>query len=52
MKKKVINGGRAFKASKGLENHGGHWRERYIAYETRGEDVLSEILQTHIDSCI
>ncbi|MBB3172438.1 hypothetical protein FHR90_000244 [Endobacter medicaginis] len=52
VKKKVINGGRAFKASKGLENHGGHWRERYIAYETRGEDVLSEILQTHIDSCI
>lgn len=47
---KVINGGRAFANSAGLETHGGHWRQRYDAYLRHGDDVLRQILQLHIDS--
>ena len=51
VRRKVINGGKALRASRGLETHGGHWRERYDAYEAHGEGVLHDILRQHIDSC-
>lgn len=49
VRKKVINGGEAFKDSKGLEQHGGHWRQRYDLYLRYGENILREILQSGIN---
>lgn len=48
VRKKVINGGRAFRDSKGLEQHGGHWRERYALYERHGDGIIRQILQNGI----
>jgi tetratricopeptide (TPR) repeat protein len=50
VRKKVINGGEAFKKSKGLENHGGHWKERFDLYNKHGESIIGQILKNHIDS--
>lgn len=50
VRSKIINGGRAFRASQGLDIHGGHWRMRYDEYEKSGEVVISSILRQHTDA--
>jgi tetratricopeptide (TPR) repeat protein len=50
VKTKIINGGKAFLSTKNLENHGGHWRERYLLYQNHGESIVTQVLQNHIDS--
>ncbi|HQT87850.1 MAG TPA: glycosyltransferase family 2 protein [Acidiphilium sp.] len=45
---KVINGGKAFRNSQGLETHGGHWRERYALYEKHGDTIIRQLLEQHI----
>lgn len=50
VRRKVINGGQAFLAAKGMETHGDHWRARYALYEKNGEPVLEAILRQHIES--
>ncbi|MCW8306981.1 glycosyltransferase family 2 protein [Acidiphilium sp. PA] len=52
VRKKIINGGRAFEGTIGLESHGGHWRERYSLYQKYGEPIVSQVLQNHIDSIL
>jgi tetratricopeptide (TPR) repeat protein len=47
-RKKVINGGKAYKAASGLDEHGGHWRERYALYEKHGDAVIAQMLANHI----
>ncbi|WP_262312315.1 glycosyltransferase family 2 protein [Acidiphilium sp. AL] len=49
VRKKVLNGGRAFRGATGLEAHGNHWRERYGLYEKFGEPVLRQMLENHIN---
>ena len=48
VRKKVINGGKAYKAASGLDEHGGHWRERYALYEKHGDTVIAQMLANHI----
>ena len=48
LRKKVINGGLAYKAAAGLEEHGGHWRERYALYEKHGDTVIAQMLANHM----
>ncbi len=50
VKMKIINGGRAFLKTSNLEDHGGHWRERYALYLKHGDVIIKQILQNHIDS--
>ncbi|SIQ07048.1 glycosyltransferase family 2 protein [Acidiphilium angustum] len=52
VRKKIINGGRAFEGTVGLESHGEHWRERYSLYQKYGEAIVSQVLQNHIDSIL
>lgn len=47
-RKKVVNGGKAFQGTKGLETHGGHWRERYALYEKHGDIIIRQLLEQHI----
>lgn len=47
---KIINGGRAFRGATGLDNHGGHWRDRFALYERDGEPVVEQILRNYIES--
>jgi hypothetical protein len=49
---KVINGGKAFRNSQGLETHGGHWRERYALYEKHGDTMIRQLLEQHIRELI
>ena len=51
-RKKVINGGLALRSAKGLEGHGGHWRERYGLYEKYGESIITQILDQHVNGLI
>jgi tetratricopeptide (TPR) repeat protein len=46
--RKVVNGGRAYLAAQGLDEHGGHWRRRYELFQQRGEGVILQILANHI----
>ena len=48
VRSKVINGGKAFRNSQGLETHGGHWRERYALYEKHGDIIIRQLLDQHI----
>lgn len=48
VRKKVVNGGKAFHNATGLESHGGHWRERYGLYQKHGEIIIGQILDNHI----
>lgn len=50
VKTKVINGGKAFKNSQGLEIHGDHWKERSNLYEKHGDSIIVQILQNYINS--
>ena len=51
MRRKVVNGAAAYAATKGQENHGGHWRQYYEWYSQNGDVVLRQLIQQHIDSC-
>jgi hypothetical protein len=48
VRKKVINGGQAYRQASGLEIHGGHWRDRYALYEKHGDSVIGQMLANHI----
>ncbi len=50
VRKKIINGGRAFEGTVGLEAHGDHWRDRYALFQKYGETIISQVLQNHINS--
>lgn len=50
VRRKVINGGKAFQDTSGLENHGSHWKQRYDLYLKEGENVIDQVLQHHIDT--
>lgn len=49
VRKKVVNGGKAFQNVKGLEGLGLHWRERFELYEKFGDPILRQILENHIN---
>ncbi len=49
VRSKVINGGRAYQGTKGLEHHGVHWKARYDLYLTHGDNVVKDMLQQWID---
>jgi hypothetical protein len=46
--RKVINGGKAYAAAQGLDDHGGHWRKRYELYQKHGDQMIIHILATYI----
>ncbi len=48
VRKKIINGGRAFADTKGLDDHGQHWRERYALFQKYGDRIISEVLEEHV----
>jgi hypothetical protein len=48
VKRKIINGGLAYRQAQGLDDHGGHWRKRYELYQQHGEAVVANILFRHI----
>lgn len=50
VRKKIVNGGLAFEGTKGLENHGGHWRERYKLLVAHGDSITRQVLMNHITS--
>lgn len=47
---KIINGGRAYRDAPGLENHGGHWRDRHERYERHGEAIVEQVLGNYLVS--
>ena len=50
LRSKVINGGRAFQDTRGLETHGGHWKARYERYEREGDRFIETLLTEHVRS--
>jgi tetratricopeptide (TPR) repeat protein len=48
LRKKVINGGKAYNAAAGLDEHGGVWRERFALYEKHGDEVIAQMLENQI----
>jgi hypothetical protein len=48
VRKKVVNGGMAYKAASGLDEHGGAWRHRHALYEQHGDAAISQMLADHI----
>jgi len=48
MKRKVINGGKAFLNTKGLENHGQHWKQNYDKYLKGGDSYISEVVGSYV----
>lgn len=50
LKSKVVNGGRAFLDTNGLETHGGHWKERYERYRHEGDAFIEQLLLHHVRS--
>jgi glycosyltransferase involved in cell wall biosynthesis len=46
--RKVVNGGQAYLAAQGLDEHGGHWRRRYELFQQHGERAILQILANHI----
>jgi tetratricopeptide (TPR) repeat protein len=49
VRRKVINGGRAYEAAKNMDIHGGHWRHRYELYKQHGDAIFPQILASHIN---
>ncbi|NPD65826.1 hypothetical protein HN018_14930 [Lichenicola cladoniae] len=50
LRSKVVNGGRAFLDTSGLETHGGHWKERYARYLDEGDAFIGQLLLDHVRS--
>lgn len=50
LRAKVLNGGRAFLDTKGLETHGGHWKARYACYQAEGDPFIERLLHEHVQS--
>lgn len=50
VREKVVNGGKAFLHTRGLEKYGGHWKERYHRYQQYGDSIVSDILISNIQS--
>lgn len=48
VRKKIINGGHAFVGTRGLNDHGQHWRERYALFQKYGDRIISEVLEEHV----
>jgi hypothetical protein len=46
--RKVINGGKAYQAATGLDEHGDHWRKRYEIFQKQGDQMIIQILANHI----
>jgi hypothetical protein len=46
--RKVINGGKAYEAATGLDEHGDHWRKRYELFQKHGDQMIIQILANHI----
>lgn len=52
MRRKVINGGRAYQATNLDRNHGGHWRTYHEWYEQNGDVAMEHLLNDHILHCM
>lgn len=52
LRRKVINGGRAYQAAKLDKSHGGHWRTYYEWYEQHGDAAMVHLLNDHIRDCV
>ncbi len=50
LKTKVVNGGRAFQDTRGLETHGGHWKARYERFLRDGDGFIEALLCQHVSS--
>lgn len=50
LRSKVVNGGRAFLGTQGLETHGGHWKHRYERYLDEGDAFIERLLSEHVGS--
>jgi hypothetical protein len=52
LRKKIVNGGRAYEAACGLDSGlGGHWKTYYRWFRKNGDAVLVHLLNEHIGSC-
>ena len=52
LRKKIVNGGRAYEAcSKLRSDFGGHWKYYYGLYQQHGDATLSHLLREHIEGC-
>jgi hypothetical protein len=45
IRKKIINGPKAYDAAVGLDIHGGHWRARWQSYQQPGVSILCRLLE-------
>ena len=53
LRKKIVNGGRAYEAAKELNpDFGGHWKTYYKWLQQHGDAVLFRLIREHITGCV
>jgi len=51
LRKKIVNGGRAYEAAPDLIGLGNHWKAYYQLYQRHGDAFLLRLLQEHVEAC-
>ncbi len=51
LRKKIVNGGLAYRDTSGLDGLGEHWKTNYQSLQNDGEAALLQLLERTINRC-